>query len=101
MQTLILNAQNVRVSEFYLLDYFIHDAVASVPVPPPHHFRIIFDTNLNSTMVVFLDCLQQFAGEVEGRHRFSLPNEMDMGKVVVVEMQTGLIVHVRRPEGGG
>ena len=32
-------------------------------------------------MVAFLDCLQQFAGEVERRHGFSLPYEMDKGKI--------------------
>ena len=32
-------------------------------------------------MVAFLECLQQFAGEVERRHGFSLPYEMDKGKI--------------------
>ena len=35
----------------------------------------------DSAMVAFLDCLQQFAGEVERRHGFSLPYEMDKGKI--------------------
>lgn len=42
---------------------------------------MIFDTKFDSAMVAFLECLQQFAGEVERRHGFSLPYEMDKGKI--------------------
>ena len=40
-------------------------------------FYFQFDT----AMVAFLECLQQFALEVERRHGFSLPYEMDKGKI--------------------
>ena len=43
-------------------------------------FRRIFDSNFDQAMVAFLDCLQQFATEVE-RLGFSLPYEMDKGKI--------------------
>jgi hypothetical protein len=43
-------------------------------------FRMIFDTKFDTAMVAFLDCLQQFAAEVD-RLGFSLPYEMDKGKI--------------------
>ncbi len=44
-------------------------------------FRMIFDSKFDSAMVAFLDCLQQFAVEVERQGGFSLPYEMDKGKI--------------------
>ena len=43
--------------------------------------KFIHLLKFDSAMVAFLDCLQQFAGEVERRHGFSLPYEMDKGKI--------------------
>lgn len=44
-------------------------------------FRMIFDTKFDLAMVAFLDCLQQFAAEVHKQGCFSLPYEMDKGKI--------------------
>jgi len=43
--------------------------------------RMIFDSKFDSAMVAFLDCLQQFAVEVERQGGFSLPYEIDKGKI--------------------
>jgi beclin 1 len=44
-------------------------------------FRMIFDTKFDMAMVAFLDCLSQFAAEVQKQGVFSLPYEMDKGKI--------------------
>lgn len=44
-------------------------------------FRMIFDTKFDMAMVAFLDCLGQFAQEVQRQGVFSLPYEMDKGKI--------------------
>merc|ERR1712141_506566 len=44
-------------------------------------FRMIFDSKFDTAMVAFLDCLTQFANEVQRRGAFSLPYEMDKGKI--------------------
>jgi len=44
-------------------------------------FRMIFDSKFDSAMVAFLDCLTQFANEVQRHGAFSLPYEMDKGKI--------------------
>ena len=44
-------------------------------------FRMIFDTKFDAAMVAFLDCLQQFSNEVQKQGVFSLPYEMDKGKI--------------------
>lgn len=44
-------------------------------------FRMIFDSKFDSGMVAFLDCLTQFANEVQRYGAFSLPYEMDKGKI--------------------
>lgn len=43
--------------------------------------RMIFDSKFDSGMVAFLDCLQQFAVEIERRGGFSLPYPMSKGKI--------------------
>jgi beclin 1 len=43
--------------------------------------RMIFDSKFDSAMVAFLDCLNQFANEVQRHGAFSLPYEMDKGKI--------------------
>merc|ERR1712203_621984 len=40
-------------------------------------FRMIFDSKFDSAMVAFMDCLTQFANEVQRHGAFSLPYEMD------------------------
>ena len=42
---------------------------------------MIFDTKFDAAQVAFLDCLQQFAIELEKQGGFSLPYEMDKGKI--------------------
>ena len=44
-------------------------------------FRMIFDSKFDSAMVAFLDCLNQFAHEVEKQDGFKLPYELDKGKI--------------------
>ena len=44
-------------------------------------FRMIFDSKFDLAMVAFLDCLNQFASEVQRLGAFSLPYEMDKGKI--------------------
>jgi len=43
--------------------------------------RMIFDSKFDSAMVAFVDCLTQFANEVQRHGAFSLPYEMDKGKI--------------------
>ena len=42
---------------------------------------MIFDSKFDLAMVAFLDCLNQFANEVQRHGAFSLPYEMDKGKI--------------------
>ena len=44
-------------------------------------FRMIFDSKFDMAMVAYLDCLNQFANEVQRHGAFSLPYEMDKGKI--------------------
>lgn len=44
-------------------------------------FRMIFDSKFDTAMVAFLDCLTQFANEIQRHGAFSLPYEMDKGKI--------------------
>ena len=45
-------------------------------------FRMIFDTKYDNAMVAFLDCLSQFAAEVQRLGAFALPYEIDpKGKI--------------------
>ncbi len=44
-------------------------------------FRMIFDSKFDQAMVAFMDCLQQFAAEVERQGGFSLPYDVDKGKI--------------------
>ena len=42
---------------------------------------MIFDSKFDMAMVAYLDCLNQFANEVQRHGAFSLPYEMDKGKI--------------------
>ncbi len=53
----------------------------SLPLYGSGGFRMIFDSKFDSAMVAFLDCLQQFAVELHRQGGFSLPYEMDKGKI--------------------
>ena len=52
-----------------------------LPLSGSGGFKMIFDTKFDMAMVAFLECLQQFAVEVQKRGCFSLPYEMDKGKI--------------------
>ena len=72
---------------YMIVPYSSHSYIKTLPeekVLPLYGsggFRMIFDSKFDSAMVAFLDCLQQFAMEVEKRANFSLPYEMEKGKI--------------------
>ena len=53
----------------------------TLPLHGSGGFRMIFDTKFDMAMVAFLECLSQFASEVQKKGVFSLPYEMEKGKI--------------------
>ncbi len=67
----------------------------SLPLHGSGGFRMIFDSRFDSAMAAFLDCLQQFADEVERQGGFSLPYEMVVDKGKIRDNNTGQYYSVK------
>ncbi len=76
-----------RFNKYQLVPYGSHSYIKNLadeknlPLYGTGGFKMIFDTKFDQAMVAFLDCLLQFATEVQSKGVFSLPYEMDKGKI--------------------
>ena len=72
--------QIVPYGSYSYIKVLVDDKV--LPLYGTGGFRMIFDTKYDNAMVAFLDCLSQFAAEVQRLGAFALPYEIDpKGKI--------------------